>query len=74
MDTQTSHQPMIASVIEETASVQPVRASSRDYGFDFNAEEIAREMLAPLPIQHSSQAVSQADIDEFEQVFSCFLL
>jgi hypothetical protein len=53
--------------------VQPVLANSRDYGFDFDEEEVVREMLAPLPIDLSLQAMPEVNADEFEQVFPCFL-
>ena len=53
--------------------VYPIQAYSRDYGFDFDEEEIGRELLAPLPINLSLQAILEVDADEFEQVFQCFL-
>jgi len=53
--------------------VTPVQACSRDYGFDFDEEEIGRELLAPLPARLSSGAILEIEADEFEQVFQCFL-
>jgi len=50
-----------------------IQACSCDYGFDFDEEEIGREMLAPLPLKTSSHAIPEVDADEFEQVFQCFL-
>ena len=50
------------------------QACSRDYGFDFDEEELGREMLAPLPIQFSSQVTLEVNTHEFEQVLQCFLL
>jgi len=49
------------------------QACSRDYGFDFDEEEIGRELLAPLPTRLSSGAILEIEADEFEQVFQCFL-
>jgi hypothetical protein len=51
----------------------PIQACSRDYGFDFDEEEIGKELLAPLPVNLSSRAFPEIDMDEFEQVFQCFL-
>jgi hypothetical protein len=51
----------------------PVYASSRDYGFDFDEEEQARELLAPLPTALASPAIPEVDADEFEQVFQFYL-
>jgi hypothetical protein len=73
MDTQTSLQPVIIFSIAVISSVQPVLANSRDYGFDFDEEEVVREMLAPLPVDLSLQAMPEVNADEFEQVFPCFL-
>jgi len=53
--------------------VYPIQACSRDYGFDFDEEEIGRELLAPLPAKFSSQTILEIEADEFEQVFQCFL-
>lgn len=54
-------------------SAHLIQACSRDYGFDFDEEEIGRELHAPLPVNLSSQAILEVDADEFEQVFQCFL-
>ena len=51
----------------------PVKASSRDYGSDFDEEEIGRELLTPLPAGLLSQATLELEADEFEQVSQCFL-
>jgi len=73
MDTQTSPTSMILFVLEDNLPAQPIQACSRDYGFDFDEEEIGRKMLAPLPFKTSSHAIPEVDADEFEQVFQCFL-
>ena len=51
----------------------PVQACSRDYGFDFDEEEMGRELLASLSDRPSSRAIPEIEVDEFEQVFQCFL-
>jgi len=50
-----------------------VQACSRDYGFDFDEEEIGRKLLAPFPAKLSSQDIHEIEADEFEQAFQCFL-
>jgi hypothetical protein len=52
---------------------EPIQASSRDYGFDFDEEEIARELVTPLPASLSTQAIPEVDADDFEQIFQYFL-
>ena len=55
------------------AESEPIFASSRDYGFDFDEEEIGRELLTPLPVSLSTQPVLEIEADEFEQTFHYFL-
>lgn len=73
MDTQTLLNPVIMFVLKDTLPAQPLQACSRDYGFDFDEEEMGREFLAPLSVDLLSQALPEVDADEFEQVFLCFL-
>jgi hypothetical protein len=51
---------------------EPICASSRDYGFDFDEQELARELLAPLPITPPAQPIPEVDADEFEKAFQTF--
>lgn len=79
MNTQTLINPalycnfVMVSPTADFSGVHPIQACSRDYGFDFDEEEIGKELLAPLPVNLSSQAFPEIDADEFEQVFQCFL-
>jgi hypothetical protein len=52
---------------------EPIQADPRDYGFDFDEEEIGHEMLAPLPVNLSVQALPEVAADEFETTFHYFL-
>ncbi len=49
---------------------QPIQASSRDYGFDFDEDELARELLAPLS---SSADKTTLTVDADELCALCFL-
>ena len=64
MDTQTWLNPLIVFSPTEHLSEQPVQACSHDYGFDFDEEEIAREMLATLPVALSTSENQLVDADE----------
>jgi hypothetical protein len=55
------------------AKPEPIFASSRDYGFDFDEEEIGRELLTPLSASFSTQPVPEIEADEFDQTFHYFL-
>ena len=48
-----------------------IQADSRDYGFDFNKDELGRELLAPLPASFTVQSLP--DLDAFENTFHYFL-
>lgn len=52
---------------------QPIHADSRDYGFDFEEEELGRELLASLPGSISVQSLPEVDADAFEKTFQYFL-
>lgn len=43
------------------APEEPIFADSRDYGFDFDENELARELLAPLPLFYQASLAA----DEF---------
>lgn len=79
MNTQTLTYPtqncclVVASQPADFPRAYPVQACSYDYGFDFDEEEIGRELLAPLPASLASQEIPEMEADEFEQVFQCFL-
>jgi len=44
---------------------EPIQASSRDYGFDFDEDELAKELLASLPTEAANQPTPNVDTDEF---------
>lgn len=50
-----------------------IQISSREYGFDCDEEEIARELLAPLPEGLTSRADIDLKADEFEKRLLWFL-
>ena len=51
---------------------KPILASCLDYGFDFDEEELGREMLTPLPASLANQLDDQIDADEFESRYRWF--
>ena len=46
-------------------TAEPVCASSRDYGFDFDQEELAEELSAPLPTSLATKRASEMGAEEF---------
>lgn len=51
---------------------EPVMASSRDYGFDFDDDELARELLAPIPVSDNDPSGQIVGTDEFESHYKWF--
>lgn len=52
---------------------KPIIASSRDYGFDFDEEELGRELLAPIPVSTATPTIPEVEAEECEQAYLYFL-
>lgn len=52
---------------------EPIRASSRDYGFDFDKIELGEELLASLPLSLSTSSTPEVAAEEFESRFLSFI-
>lgn len=52
---------------------ESIHADSRDYGFDFDEDELGLELAAPLPACLSIQSLPEVDADAFESTFQHFL-
>ena len=52
---------------------EQVYAPSRDYGFDFDEEELAHELIAPLPASLADQPIPEVEANEFESFYQYFL-
>lgn len=70
--TQTTHVSLCEFVFVLPIAEQ-ICADSRDFGFDFDEEEIGRELLAPPPGKFANQSLPEVDADEFEERFSWFV-
>lgn len=55
------------------SDIQPIQADSRDYGFDFNEDELGRDLLTPLPTSFSSQSFHEVDASKLEKISHYFL-
>ena len=79
MNTQTLTNPalncnlVIASPPTDFPSAYPIQACSRDYGFNFDEEEMGRELLSPLPANLVDQTIPKIDPEEFETLYLWFL-
>jgi len=72
MNTQTLTIPvMICNFI--VASEEPILADCRDYGFDFDEDELGRELLAALPFDVANQSLPEVAADEFEERYAWFV-
>ena len=73
MDAKTLTTPAIFCTFLVAPSEEPISAPSRDYGFDFDEEKLAREMLAPLPIASAAPTTPEVEANEFEKAFHYFI-
>ena len=79
MNTQTLTTPaltcnfLVAFPQAGLSSEEPIFASSRDYGFDFDEVELAEGLLAPLPTNPGPQPMSEVAAEEFESRYLSFL-
>jgi hypothetical protein len=53
-------------------STQPYQATSFDYGFDYDNDELASELSAPLPAILADLPVPYVEADEFERLYRWF--
>ena len=51
---------------------ESIMASSLDYGFDFDEDELAKELLAPLPASLGNQTDHHVEPDEFNMLYRWF--
>ena len=51
----------------------PIQANSRDYGFDFDEDELGKEFLAPLPFTLAEPPLPEMAANEFESRHLWFL-
>lgn len=49
-----------------------VVCSPREYGFDFDEDELARELIAPIPAGVSDPPCQSIEADEFEMLYKWF--
>jgi len=50
----------------------PIFASTLDYGFDFDEQELGRELLASLPASLDDQPDHLIEAEEFESLYRWF--
>lgn len=74
MNTQTlSTSASLCKFVFVLPIIKPILANSRDYGFDFDEEQLAGELSAPLPIDPAIQTIPEVDSEEFETRYLWFL-
>lgn len=56
----------------ELSGTEPIQADPRDYGFDYDEQELAKELFASLPADLSIRPLTKVAADEFEQTFHSF--
>ncbi len=54
---------------ENPPRTEPIAASSRDYGFDFDEDELGRELLAPVIGSALDQPNPTVQAEEFDLLY-----
>ncbi len=57
---------------EDDTLTETVLACTQDYSFDFDADELSRELLEPLPESSLDQSDLVVDADEFDALYRWF--
>ncbi len=57
---------------ENSSHTETVLACAQDYGFDFDEDELSRELLAPLPESSLDRSDIVVDADEFDALYRWF--
>lgn len=52
---------------------RPLQASARDFGYEIDEQELAEELIAPLPTGILIPTLPDVDPDDFESIYRCFL-
>jgi hypothetical protein len=74
MTTQTQPRTLcLSEFIVVLPLAETVRINPCDYGFDFDEQELGREMTAQLPYHLAAQPRMEVTADEFETIFQTFL-
>ncbi len=58
--------------LSATVTCQPACITSLDYGFDFDEEELARELSTPLPEGLGDKPAPLVEAEEFERLYHWF--
>ncbi len=58
--------------LEPAARHEPIRASSCDYGFDFDEEDLAQALLASVPASTLDRPAPTVEADDFELLYRWF--
>lgn len=51
----------------------PLQVSARDFGYEIDEQELAEELIAPLPISFPLPTPADVDPDDFERIYRWFL-
>ena len=76
MNTQTFAKTTTTCSIFSLPVYIPISTTSitaKEIGYEIDEDDLAREMLAPLPTSLQDQPAPQVDPDEFDKIYKWFL-
>lgn len=58
---------------DDNSIPRPLQVSARDFGYEIDEQEVAEELIAPLPISFQIPKTPDVDADDFEKIYQWFL-
>ena len=69
----TKIQYFIISPDDGDPTPRPLQVSAKDFGYEIDEQELAEELIAPLPISFPLPTPPDVDPDDFERIYRWFL-
>jgi hypothetical protein len=66
-------QYFVISPSDDDTSPRPLQVSARDFGYEIDEQELAEELVAPLPISFQIPTPPEVDPHDFERIYRWFL-
>lgn len=61
------------SLAADDPTQSPLQVTAQDFGYEIDEQELAEELIAPLPISFPLPAAPEVAPDDFERIYRWFL-
>lgn len=66
-------QYLVCSPEDDDPTLRPWQLSAKDFGYEIDEQELAEELITPVPIGFAKHNPAEVDAQEFESVYKFFL-